>query len=364
MRTMFKKLIRWVGYFLLVVVIAISAFLWFGTYHPAQIESMEVVCPESAPTVKAGQSLKVLTWNVQTMSGKNYVFWSDLPNNDGPDEKPSPEDITLTLSEAARIIKDENPDIILLQEIDKGAERTNYEDQFARLMELLPSDYVCSTSAFDWKAAYVPHPRIRGGVGWQVAILSKYKINTAERHQLAVPPSSIIEKPFRIKPAILAAYLPMTGGGEFVAMTVHLDLYVPGTYTKDVQLGQINQLLAGLDDAGVPWVIGGDFNLLPFDDAAFQRLPIEHQRSYNPQSEIRLMYDNHQAIPSMDEVTGDDFSQWFTRFPNDPAIPAPDRTLDYLFISSAITIGEHYVRLDDTQKISDHFPLISSFQLP
>ena len=74
MKTIFKKLIRWIGYFLLIVIIALSTFLWFGTYHPAPIESMAVACPESAPTVEAGQSLKVLTWNVQTMSGKNYVL--------------------------------------------------------------------------------------------------------------------------------------------------------------------------------------------------------------------------------------------------------------------------------------------------
>ncbi len=364
MKTIFKKLILWLGYLLVIMIIAISAFLWFGTYHPADIESMAVTCPEFAPTVSAGQSLKVLTWNVQTMSGKNYVFWSDLPDNNGPDEKPSPEDITLTLSEAARIIKDENPDIILLQEIDNGAERTNYEDQLARLKELLPSDYACSTAAFDWKAAYVPHPRIRGAVGWQVAILSKYKISKAERHQLVVPPSKIIEKPFRIKPAILEAHLPMTGGGEFVAMTVHLDLYVPGTDTKTIQLGQTNQLLSQLNSEGIPWVLGGDFNLLPFDDSAFQRLPVEHQRSYNPQSEIKLMYDEHQAVPNMEEVTGDDFAKWFTRFPNDPAILAPDRTLDYLFTSPMIIIGDHYVRMDDTLEISDHLPLISEIQLP
>ena len=53
MRTVFKKLIRWVGYILLAVVIVLSAFLWFGTYHPAEIESMAVACPEFAPTVKS-----------------------------------------------------------------------------------------------------------------------------------------------------------------------------------------------------------------------------------------------------------------------------------------------------------------------
>jgi endonuclease/exonuclease/phosphatase family metal-dependent hydrolase len=364
MKKSLAKLIRWGGLSLLLVGIAFFGFVWFGTYHPANIEPTTVTCPESAPTTQAGQSLKVLTWNVQTMSGKNYVFWNDLPNGDGPDERPSPEDITLTLSEVARIIKDENPDIILLEEIDNGAARTDYEDQFARLKELLPSDYVCSTSAYYWKAVYVPHPRIHGRVGWTMVILSKYQIGAAERLQLALPPNNWLMQQFSPKRAILEAHLPIAQGGEFVVMATHLDVVPQGTTTKEIQVGQINDLLTSLTGAGVPWVIGGDFNLLPFDDAAYQRLSIAEQSSYNPHSEIKLLYDSYQAVPSADEVTGANFAQWFTFFPNDPAIADPDRTLDYLFLSSTIKIGEHYVRQTDTQDISDHFPVIAVIQLP
>src|SRR5260221_14178555 len=104
-----KRIVKWGVLAILVVVIVFFAFVWFGTYHPADIEAMAVSCPPSAPTLQTGQSLKVLTWNVQTMSGKNYVFWNDLPNGNGPDERPSPKDITLTLTEVARILKAENP---------------------------------------------------------------------------------------------------------------------------------------------------------------------------------------------------------------------------------------------------------------
>lgn len=364
MRTLILKVLKWVGVLLVVIVLGLLGFLWFGTYHPAPVETMTVHCPDSAPTVKAGQNLKVLTWNVQTMSGKNYVFWSDLPDNDGPDERPSQEDITLTLAEVVRVIKDENPDIVLLQEIDDGAERTYYEDQLARLIELLPADYACTTSAFDWKSAYVPHPRIHGSVGWKVAILSKYQISAAERLQLSIAKGSLIEGSFKIQPAVLEAHLPLAGGGEFVAMTVHLDLYVPGTNTKDVQLAEINKILTGLTEAGIPWLIGGDFNLLPFDDAAYDRLLPDHQKYYNPSSEIKFLSDQYQVVPGMVEMTSPDFAKWFTRWPNDPAIPAPDRTLDYIFVSDSITVGEHYVRQADTLKISDHLPVISEIQLP
>jgi len=363
MKKFFKGLLKVVGSLLLVLVIALGSFLWFGNYHPKPVESAAVSCPESAPLLEAGQNVKVLTWNVQTLSSKNYVFWSDLPNNDGPDEKPSQADITATFEETVRVIRDENPDIVFIQEIDSGAERTYYEDQMARLTEMLP-EYPCHSSVFDWKSAYVPHPRIHGSVGWKVAILSKYQISAAERIQLSTANKSFLENQFKIKPAILKAMLPTADGGQFAALTLHLDLYVPGTDAKNIQLAEVDNVLSELDAAGIPWVLGGDFNLLPFDDAAYARLAPEQQKYYNPKSEIKFLTDKYQVAPTVEEVTGSDFAQWFTRWPNDPAISGPDRTLDYYFLSDRLNMGEHYVRAEDTLLISDHLPVVIEFGLP
>ncbi len=354
---------RWLGAIVLMILLALAGFLWLGNYHPAAVETMPVACAASTPQLGAGQTLKVLTWNVQTMSGKNYVFWSDLPGNDGPDEKPSPEDITATFDELVRVVKEEAPDILLIQEIDAGAERTYYEDQLARLSAMLP-EYPCLTSAFDWKSAYIPHPRIHGSVGWQVAILSKYQISSAERIQLSSANKSFLENQFKIQPAILKAHLPLTNGGEFVALTLHLDLFVPGSNAKDLQMAEIDQVLRALDAANTPWVLGGDFNLLPPDQASYARLLPIQQKYYNPQSEIVFLTDRYAVVPSLEETSGSDYAKWLTRWPNDPAIPGPDRTLDYFFVSKRLTIGEHSVRMQDTLQISDHLPVILQVQLP
>lgn len=360
---MFKKILKTLGLVLLVLILALAAFLAFGVYHPADVEAMEVSCPAEAPQLQPGQPVKVLTWNVQTMSGKNYVFFSDLPTNDGPDDRPSPEDITLTLEEVARIIIDENPDIILLQEVANGEARTDNENQFARLLELLPAEYACATSTFSWKAAYVPHPRIGGSVGWMEAIIAKYQISAANRYQLPVAQTDWLTAQFSIKPAILAATLP-TSRGDFIAATLHLDVYAPGSNAKDLQIAQINQFLADLDARGTPWVLGGDFNLLPFDDAAYARLLPSHQPSYNSVSEIKPLFDHFQAVPSQAEVTSPNYAAWLTRWPNDPAITAPDRTLDYIFFPTVATLGDHYVRQADTLRISDHLPVIAVAEVP
>lgn len=363
MKKFFTGLLKGIGILLLVLVIALGGFLWFGNYHPKPVEKAQVSCPENAPLLESGQNIKVLTWNVQTMSSKNYVFWSDLPNNDGPDEKPSKEDITATFEETVRIIRDENPDVIFIQEIDSGAERTYYEDQMARLTQMLP-EYACYTSVFDWKSAYVPHPHIHGSVGWKVAILSKYKISEAERIQLSTANKSFLENQFKIQPAILKAMMPTSGGGQFAALTLHLDLYVPGSNAKDLQLAEIDKVLNELDAANIPWILGGDFNLLPFDDAAYARLAPEQQKYYNPKSELKFLTDRYAVVPTLEETNGADFANWLTRWPNDPSIAGPDRTLDYFFLSDMLSIGEHYVRSEDTLHISDHLPVIAEAQLP
>lgn len=363
MKKFFTNLTKVVGALLLVIVLALVGFLQFGNYHPKAVETAAVSCPENTPLLESGQNVKVLTWNVQTMSSKNYVFWSDLPNNDGPDEKPSQEDITVTFEETVRVIRAENPDILLIQEIDDGAERTYYEDQMARLTEMLP-EYPCYTSVFDWKSAFVPHPRILGSVGWKVAILSKYKISEAERIQLSTASKSFLEDQFKIQPAILKAMMPTSDGGQLAALTLHLDLYVPGTDAKDIQLAETDKVLSELDAAGIPWVLGGDFNLLPYDDAAYQRLAPEQKKYYNPESEIKFLTDKYQVIPTTEETNGADFAKWLTRWPNDPSIPGPDRTLDYFFLPNNLEINAHYVRMEDTLHISDHLPVIVEFQIP
>ena len=345
---------------LLLLVVAV----YLATFHPAALQDEPVACAQSAPQLQAGQPLKILTWNVQYMAGKSYVFFSDLPEGEyAPDERPSPEEIAKTLGEVARVIRAENPDVVLLQEVDDGAARTDYQDELARLLPLLPPEYACSTTAFYWKAAYVPHPRIHGAAGMKLAIVSKYRIAGARRHQLPLMPNDPLSQQFNLKRAILEARLPVAGGGDFVALDTHLDAFAQGNDTMAQQVAQVDDLLAQLTGAGLPWVIGGDFNLLPSEQARAALIP-SHQGFYNPQTEIAPLYARYQAAPSYAETSGPDSARWFTYNANDPAIKAPDRTLDYLFFAKDVRLGQHYVRQSDTLRVSDHLPLIAEIKLP
>jgi endonuclease/exonuclease/phosphatase family metal-dependent hydrolase len=334
-----------------------------ATFHPAQTQAVAVTCPDQVPTLSPGQTLKIMTWNVQYMAGKNYVFFFDVPDGNGPDERPSAADVAQTLDEVGRVIRDEDPDVVLLQEVDDGAARTDHQDQLALLLQRLGSQYPCHCSAFYWKGWYVPHPRIRGSVGMKLSILSKYRITQAIRHQLARKPEDIVTRQFSIQRAMLEARMPVRGAKDLVVLDVHLEAFAQGTDTLAREVGQVKAILDGLTAAGCPWAIGGDFNLLP-PGGAYTSLPKGQRVLFNENTEITPLFEAFQAVPSLDEVNGPDRASWFTHFPNDPAVKGPDRTIDYLFMPKSLSLAEHHVRQQDTLRISDHFPVVATIRIP
>ncbi len=358
-----KKTAKWTLTGIAVFILAVAGLAWITTYHPSVLQSEEVTCGDKVSILKPGQKIKVLSWNVQYMAGKNHVFFYDLIDNSGPDERPSAADITVTFNEVARIIRDENPDMILLQELDQGAKRTDYEDQLERLLTLIPGEYRCYSSSWYWKAAYVPHPRIRGAVGMKVAILSKYRIKKALRHQLELIPGDPVTMLFNFRRAVLEVRLPVENSRDFALLTTHLDAFAQGTDTMEKQAGQVKAILDRLSARGISWVIGGDFNLLPPGNA-YINLPKEQKAYFNEKTEIEPLFRSYRSVPSYGEANGQVAPRWFTHFPNDPGVKKPDRIIDYLFLSGNVRLGNHYIRQKDTMKISDHFPVVAEILIP
>lgn len=347
---------------LIVLVVILVVLVWGITFHPRDTQSMAVNCEDNAPILQQGQPIKALTYNVQYMAGKNYVFYYDLPNDAGPDERPSSEDITATLAEVARIIEDEDPDFILLQEVDDGSKRTDKEDQLARLLSLLPDEYKCHTSAFYWKAGFVPHPRIMGAIGHKLSIISKYRIEDSTRYQLPVNDADLLTKQFSPKRAILETRLPVEGADDFMLLTTHLEVANRGAEIKQQEIAKLDEVLSAIDGKGNPWLLSGDFNLLP--PGGYDLLWEGQQVNFREKSEIEPLYNKYNVFPGPAEVFSDTPENWFTMFINDPSVPELDRTLDYFFYSNNLMMENAYVRNEDTLAISDHLPVIAEFVLP
>lgn len=347
----------------LICLIAIFAALVYAlTWHPKPREAAALSCPADTPSLQAGQTLKVMTWNIQYLAGKGYVFWYDLLDESGPDERPSAEAIARTLDDVVSIIRDEKPDLVLLQEVHDGAKATGHQNQLELLQARLGQLYPCSSEAFYWKAAWVPHPRILGSVGMKLATLSRFQISSAERRQLPLIPTDPITQQFNLKRALLLTEMPVKGDKPLIAINTHLDAFAQGYDTMQKQVAMTRSLLDSLTENGQSWVIGGDFNLLP--PGQYEQLP-EAQRAYfQPHSELATLWNRYPMIPSIRDGRGAHRQQWYTHYPNDPAVSGPDRTLDYLFYSPRLYLQGAYVRQHDTLNVSDHLPVLALFALP
>lgn len=346
-----------------VLVVVLAAAIRLTTFHPPEVADEEVACASDVPVLEPGQPVTVLNWNIQYLAGKDYVFWYDLLDESGPDTRPSPAAIDATLAEVARVIADEQPDVVLLQEVDDGAARTDGEDQLALLQDALDEPFACHASAVYWQAAFVPHPQIMGSVGMKLSTLSRYRIDDATRHQLAQMPSDLLTRQFDIRRAILETRLPVDGGDDLVVLNTHLDAFAQGTDTMQRQVAETHELLDGFTAAGLPWIIGGDFNLLPPGEQ-YELLGPAQRAYYAPDSELAVLTDEYGSVPSLEEANGPNAEEWFTHYPNDPAVDGPDRTIDFLFHSPLVALGDHDVRSDDTLEISDHLPVIATYELP
>ncbi len=342
-----------IGALLAALVAMIRALAFFP--KPRQLE--QVVNLPDAPLLQAGKRLKVMTFNVQYMAGKNYIFYYD----GGPDTRPSPQDIGKTLVEVARIIQDEDPDIVLLQEIDDGSVRTDYEDQLARLLQLMPDNRYNHASAFYWQVKYVPIPQINGRISMKLVTLSKYRIETAVRHQLTQYPPLYFWQHFMPKRAILETRLSVADGTTFTALNTHLELFSFGTNVQQAQMEKVDEVIAEQGDGA--WILGGDFNLLPPKGGVGQLSEFE-EGIYGETAVLQSFYGKYNAVPSLENVQGANRENWYTHFPNGEGETVPNKTIDYLFFSKTVPLQNGYVRQHDTLHISDHLPLIAEIQLP
>lgn len=350
----------------LTIVLAISAlvsgWVYLTTYHPNEIENEAIFSLAPTPQLRPGQQIKLLSWNVQFLAGRpNNNFFFD----GGSDPWPSQQVVTETLTAVANIIRQENPDIILLQELDDGAERTDYQDQLQQLLIMLPEHYAAHTSSFYWRADYVPHSELLGGVGMKMSIISKYSLEQARRYALpAINSNDIVTRQYNPKRAILGVSLPIEGGGRLSILNTHLSAYAQGTDTMARQIASVEKVLKAHEARGNPVLLAGDFNLIP-TDAAYQDLSESSRKFYDANgTEIERLMKLYRSVPSQSETLGENRQDWFTHIANNNKSPEPDKTIDYIFYTDNLHLGEHYVRSLGTLMISDHLPVVATFTLP
>lgn len=357
--------------------VALSAWAGFSCdpFHTQfqEVEAAQLLEARQKSAINSPNHLTVMTWNVKFGAGRIDVFFDCHGDRVLLEAK----EVYGTLDGLVAKINQVNPDVILLQEIDRGSKRVAYIDQVRYLLDRTRHNY--GAYAAQWKADYIPSDGI-GSVDSGNAILSRYPILEAER--LALPLSeeqSAIERYFYLQRNILKAKLDLLDGRHLWVLNVHADAFGKDG-TKKKHIDRFKAELDALKDAGELVIGGGDLNALPpgsaqvkdFADSVCEDEDFQADDFTGEEDYLAPLYaDYAEAIPLEDYRA--DNSPYFTHTTLSQSLdPAAfwNRRLDYLFTNLAVVPGSGLVHQDEqrggveTMPLSDHAPLTFRVSLP
>ena len=210
----------------------------------------------TAPTYDGSKPLKVCVWNVQYGAGiRQHYFY------DGGDAVSAPRpEVEQGIKKIGDAIATIDPDVVLLQEVDRRSRRTHKIDEFEILRDRL--DFPCAASAAYWRVPYVPHPKHEhvGRIGMHLVTLSKYQLSDATRHQLPLLRESRVRQLFNLRRAVLET--PLVNGPTL--FNTHLSAFSYGDGTVERQVSRLRELVEGKE-----FLLAGDLNsLTPYENAA------------------------------------------------------------------------------------------------
>jgi endonuclease/exonuclease/phosphatase family metal-dependent hydrolase len=265
------------------------------------------------PAPRMPDTLKVMVWNLRYGAARIPLFyegWGDRCNM-------TKSEVEFNLSGIEKKIREVDPDVMLLQELDIESKRTAYVDQLQHILDNTSLNYGVYASI--WKGDLVPSDGL-GRINMGNAIVSKWPLSGGTR--IALPKSSdqsALEKYFWFARNILKAQLTSSEGEPIHLLTIHTDAWT-NDGTKKKQIDKFKEELDALENKGEMFIAGGDFNelqpgspqLKDFNDLgpAHRFKEDDYSEEENWMSELYATY--HPAIPLSDFQANHRLSLYFS----------------------------------------------------
>lgn len=185
--------------------------------------SNKVVTGNASPSVTETNQLRVMTYNIHHAS------------------PPSKAKTDIDLEAIIRVIRNEDPDLVALQEVDVNTERSGPGNQAEAIAEKLGMKAYFGR-AIDYEGGY-----------YGVAILSKFPLS--ETTVIPLPEEADPKAEDRV---LATARVTLPGGKVIRFGSTHLD--VRSAENRDQQVRAINDIAS---KESVPFIVAGDFNAMP-----------------------------------------------------------------------------------------------------
>lgn len=241
----------------LILVLLIGYFLYLIlSYHRVGDQPELEIINQKTAKPEAGSEYKLLSYNVGFCAyTPDFGFFMD--GGKGSRAK-SAEAVNEVIGGIVALIGEKDPDLLLLQEVDKRSQRACKVDEDAAFTEKLTG--YTSVFAVNWDCAYLCYPftKPHGAALTGIKTLSRFGITAASRVEL--PVESSLMKLIDLDRCYTVSRIPTENGKEIVLYNFHLSAY---TSDGKIAIEQLNVLLSDMKreyEAGNYVVGAGDFN--------------------------------------------------------------------------------------------------------
>ncbi len=270
-----KKALKIIGIILLVLVLLLAAYIAYVliSYHRIGDQQLPIE-GKATGTLETGAEYKVVSYNIGFGAYESdFGFFMD-----GGDRARawSEERLDRNLKAIAGVLKEQNADLYLIQEIDIGStrsyqieERTYFTDALEDMAYIFAQNY---DSAFLAYPVTQPFGKARSGL----MTFSKAPVTAAERKE--VPVETGFSKFLDLDRCYSKHRIPLTNGSELLLYNLHLSAY---TSDGKIAYEQLEILLNDMQseyEKGNYCIAGGDFNkdLLGDSSKYFGKADIEY----------------------------------------------------------------------------------------
>ena len=212
--------------------------------------------------------LRVMTWNIKYGAIESR-FWFDCW---GDRVQLLQSEIDSNMSANYDLIREVNPDILMVEEIELSSRRSQYYDMVQGILDNTELNY--AAYYVTWDSRYVPSEALRSS---QFGKRDIFKVSNFTRHTNRTKGSNDLDAltdKFYLRRAIGRAEIRIDDR-LLSAYVVHTEAYDEDG-TKADQIKQIHQLVS--EQAG-PFILGGDFNELPPNAVQLMNFPDERNQA-------------------------------------------------------------------------------------
>lgn len=240
---------------LIVIVGAYVAYVYL-TYH--RIPDNVKLKPESrnAELLQTGRPYKAMTFNIGYAAyPDNYSFFMDGGKYSRAFSKQSVMD---DLSGIHRAVAEEDPTLMLFQEVDTNGDRSFHVNEVKWLRHQM-TDY-SSVYAQNYDSAYLFYPLTRpiGKAKSGLLTLAKAKITDSTRYQL--PIDTDFNKFMDLDRAISVTHIPVNNGKQLAVINLHMSAFTKNAKVRKAQIDKLFSKMKIEREAGNYVMVAGDYN--------------------------------------------------------------------------------------------------------